>query len=263
MKDQADQVKSRTNIIDVIGGYVPLKRQGKDYFGCCPFHGEKTPSFSVNESKQFFHCFGCGASGDVIDFIKEYTGSDFKEAIKLLGGVIELTPTKKIKQNQSRKILHFSPPPDHKQDPELAAKFLHQCEKRDLSGSDMYTKDGEQYLPVFNAMGELLNVAKLGYPSEFLAGGISYTGFSAIRKNQDNKWLMCVNPFKARWLSDHYNCNVLISYTDHNMKYIIRNCGDMKIKPVLTHGDDDFLAHEMNYLYLDNKTITKKLRIEE
>ena len=60
-----EEIKERCNIVDVIGSVVSLKKAGNNYKGCCPFHKEKTPSFVVSESKQFFHCFGCGASGDV------------------------------------------------------------------------------------------------------------------------------------------------------------------------------------------------------
>ena len=65
----AEEIKSRCNIVDVVGRYVELKRAGGSHKGLCPFHNEKTPSFVVSESKQFFYCFGCGASGDVISFL--------------------------------------------------------------------------------------------------------------------------------------------------------------------------------------------------
>ena len=65
-----EEIKSRCNIVDVIGSVVNLKRGGSSYMACCPFHNEKTPSFSVSESKQFYHCFGCGESGDVISFVQ-------------------------------------------------------------------------------------------------------------------------------------------------------------------------------------------------
>ncbi|MBO4990874.1 MAG: DNA primase [Firmicutes bacterium] len=81
-----DEIKSRVNIVDVIGQHVVLKRAGSNYKGLCPFHNEKTPSFVVSEQKQIFTCFGCGASGDVIEFTKRYYNLDFMEAVEKLAG---------------------------------------------------------------------------------------------------------------------------------------------------------------------------------
>lgn len=63
-----DQVRNQADIVDIIGNYVQLKKQGRNYSGLCPFHGEKTPSFSVSPEKQMFHCFGCGKGGNVFSF---------------------------------------------------------------------------------------------------------------------------------------------------------------------------------------------------
>ncbi|EQC2288214.1 CHC2 zinc finger domain-containing protein, partial [Listeria monocytogenes] len=63
-----DQVRNQADIVDIIGNYVQLKKQGRNYSGLCPFHGEKTPSFSVSPEKQIFHCFGCGKGGNVFSF---------------------------------------------------------------------------------------------------------------------------------------------------------------------------------------------------
>ncbi|MCR5481562.1 MAG: DNA primase [Clostridia bacterium] len=79
-----DEIKSRCNIVDVIGRVVPLKRAGSNYKGVCPFHNEKTPSFIVSETKQRFTCFGCGATGDVISFTERYYNLDFMEAVQKL-----------------------------------------------------------------------------------------------------------------------------------------------------------------------------------
>ena len=79
-----EDLKMRVNIVDVIGKELPLKKSGKNYTCCCPFHHEKTPSFSVNEEKQFYHCFGCGKGGDVISFVMEYHKLDFREAVDKL-----------------------------------------------------------------------------------------------------------------------------------------------------------------------------------
>ncbi len=82
--DVVEEVRSRNDIVDVISGYVKLQRKGSSYFGLCPFHNEKTPSFSVSPSKQMYYCFGCGAGGNVFTFIMEYENYTFPEALKLL-----------------------------------------------------------------------------------------------------------------------------------------------------------------------------------
>lgn len=79
-----DELSSRLNIVDVVSAYVPLTRKGGNYWGLCPFHREKTPSFSVSESKQIFHCFGCGKGGGVVRFVMEMENLPFPEAVRKL-----------------------------------------------------------------------------------------------------------------------------------------------------------------------------------
>ena len=79
------QIQDRLDIVEVIGGYLPLKRAGRHYKALCPFHMEKTPSFMVNPTKQIFHCFGCGEGGDVISFVMKYERIPFPEAVQSLG----------------------------------------------------------------------------------------------------------------------------------------------------------------------------------
>ena len=78
------KLKSSCNIVSEISRYVPLSRKGRTYWGCCPFHPEKTPSFAVNEYEGYYHCFGCGASGDVISFLEKIEGIDFMQVVKNL-----------------------------------------------------------------------------------------------------------------------------------------------------------------------------------
>ena len=79
-----DELREKVSIVDVVGAKVKLIRKGREYQACCPFHNEKTPSFTVNESKGFYHCFGCGAHGDIIKFEMEANNLSFMEAIEKL-----------------------------------------------------------------------------------------------------------------------------------------------------------------------------------
>lgn len=85
-----EELRSRANIVDVIGNYVSLKKKGANYFGLCPFHGEKTPSFSVAPGKQIFYCFGCGKGGDVLKFLMEYENISFQEAVQRLASELNV-----------------------------------------------------------------------------------------------------------------------------------------------------------------------------
>ncbi len=101
MNSIVDEIKSRVDIVDLISQYVQLKKRGTNYFGLCPFHSEKTPSFSVNPKGQFFHCFGCGESGDVITFFMKIENLEFKDAIKELAERynIDIKTKETIKKN--------------------------------------------------------------------------------------------------------------------------------------------------------------------
>ena len=79
-----DEVISRNDIVNVISGYVSLRKKGRTFEACCPFHHEKTPSFKVDRDKQLYHCFGCGAGGNVFTFLMEYENYTFVEALKYL-----------------------------------------------------------------------------------------------------------------------------------------------------------------------------------
>jgi len=110
-EDLVEEVRTRNNIVDVIGSYVRLQKKGSSYFGLCPFHSEKSPSFSVSPNKQMYYCFGCGVGGNVITFLMEYENYTFPEALKVLAeraGVAlpeaELTEEEK-KNNNTRHIL--------------------------------------------------------------------------------------------------------------------------------------------------------------
>jgi len=79
-----DEIRNRNDIVDIISQYVVLKRSGRNFFGLCPFHKEKSPSFSVSPDKQIFHCFGCGVGGNVFHFISKIENISFRDALETL-----------------------------------------------------------------------------------------------------------------------------------------------------------------------------------
>ena len=115
-----EEVLSRTDIVQVIGRYVKLQHKGTNWLACCPFHKEKTPSFAVNQSKQFFKCFGCGEHGTAISFLMKYKGLTFPEAIKELADNLGLEVPEdrqaKARQEKARGLTDFL---------ESAAEFYH------------------------------------------------------------------------------------------------------------------------------------------
>ncbi|RIW13181.1 DNA primase [Algoriphagus lacus] len=108
----SDKVKERADIVEVVGDYVQLKKKGQNMWACCPFHGEKSPSFSVSPAKQIYKCFGCGKAGDPIQFVMDIEGVGFQEAIRQLAGKygIEVeedesrTPEQNLEQNERESL---------------------------------------------------------------------------------------------------------------------------------------------------------------
>lgn len=103
-----EEVRAGNDIVDVVSGYVRIQKKGSSYFGLCPFHNEKSPSFSVSRSKQMFYCFGCGAGGNVFTFIMQYENYSFQEAVKLLAdragiNLPEIEYGEEVKKRESQK----------------------------------------------------------------------------------------------------------------------------------------------------------------
>ena len=118
-----DEIRSRNDIVSTISQYMTLKRKGRNYFGLCPFHNEKSPSFSVSPDKQIFHCFGCGVGGDVINFVKKIENIGFLDSVRLLAeksGIQLLNDISKAEEENIKlknRVYKIN---------ELAAKFYHE-----------------------------------------------------------------------------------------------------------------------------------------
>lgn len=118
MNDQVEEIKAKADIVSIIGEHVVLKKAGRNFWGLCPFHSEKSPSFSVSGELQIFKCFGCGESGDIFTFLQKYEGMEFVEALKFLAekvGVV-LKAQSFGKQSKKEEVLHIN---------ELASQVYH------------------------------------------------------------------------------------------------------------------------------------------
>lgn len=153
-----DDLKAKVNIVDIIEEVVPLKKSGKDYFGCCPFHGEKTPSFSVSERDQFFHCFGCGTNGSVIDFVMEYKGVEFLEACKYLGADIYERETMRGEVIKKRPMYARMPFDDSLSDQEIS-EFLSKCDQLTHGEETIFTYGCDQVLILTDINSKPVNLA--------------------------------------------------------------------------------------------------------
>ena len=161
-----EEVRTRNDIVEVISGYVRLQKKGSNYFGLCPFHNEKSPSFSVSPGKQMYYCFGCGAGGNVITFLMEYENQTFPEAVRTLAqragiALPEADDSKEAKQADSRraKLLEINK--------EAAKYFYYQL--RTERGSV-----GMEYLRKRELSDETMNHFGLGYANKYSNDLIQY-----------------------------------------------------------------------------------------
>lgn len=135
-----DEVRSANDIVDVVSSYVKIQKKGANYMGLCPFHAEKSPSFSVSPGKQLFHCFGCGVGGDVIAFIRQYENYSFTEALTLLAKranieLLQVSDNDRAKNDEKNIILEIN---------KTAAKYFYE---------NLLSKDGEIGLKYFKDRG--------------------------------------------------------------------------------------------------------------
>lgn len=154
-----EEIRTRNDIVDVISGYVRLQKKGSSYFGLCPFHNEKSPSFSVSRQKQMYYCFGCGAGGNVYTFLMEYENFSFVEAVKYLAdrAGIELPEAEYSKEAKEKADLKASILEINK----LAAKYYYvQLKSERGKGAYTYLKDRKLSDETITAFG-------LGYSNKF------------------------------------------------------------------------------------------------
>ncbi|GAB4073425.1 DNA primase [Barrientosiimonas marina] len=210
-EDTIEEVRKSNDIVDVIGDYIQLKKQGRNYFGLCPFHGEKTPSFSVTQDKQIFHCFGCGKGGNVLTFIMEIEGYTFSEALKFLAerSGIEVpeaiqNPGASLSQ-ENQNILDAS---------EWVAKLYHHVLRYTKNG-----EDGYHYLRERGITDETIRTFQLGFApnvKDFTAEFLAKKGFH--QQHLAKAGLISVNDDNT--LVDNFQGRVIFPIRNHLGKTI-------------------------------------------
>ena len=144
---------ARIDIVELVDAYVPLKKAGGNYAACCPFHNEKTPSFTVSPAKQFYHCFGCGAHGSAIGFVMEYQGIGFVDAVRELAGrlgmsVPEDSSPQTASHSETRQLTEVMARAAawYKEQLRHSPRAIEYCKKRGLSG-EIAARFGIGYAP--------------------------------------------------------------------------------------------------------------------
>jgi len=165
-EELVEEIRMKNDIVDVVSGYVRLQKKGSNHWGCCPFHNEKTPSFSVSGPKQMYHCFGCGVSGNVYTFVMQYENYSFPEAVKMLAdraGVnlpeVEYSEEAKKKAGKRARLLEVN---------KEAAKFFY-YQLRDPHG-----EIGYNYLKRRELSDETMHKFGLGYAGKSGTGLVQY-----------------------------------------------------------------------------------------
>lgn len=236
------QVVQAHNIIDIVGQYVALKKSGRNYFGLCPFHSEKSPSFSVSEQKQIYYCFGCKVGGDVIKFVMEVENYSFVEALRYLGSqkgifIPEMASTSTLSQQDTELD-------KMRQALETSAKFYHHV----LTSTDV-GKEARQYLLGRGISKETILGFRLGYApnsNQYLYQFLKRRGYSEqllirlglIGKNDSNRYY------------DYFRNRIM--FPIHDAQGSVIGFGGRILgegKPKYLNSPEHVLFHKGNHLY--------------
>ncbi|HFI0507594.1 TPA: DNA primase [Streptococcus suis] len=204
-KDRITEIKQALNIVDVIGESVALTKAGRNYVGLCPFHGEKTPSFNVVEDKQFYHCFGCGKSGDVFKFVEETRGIPFAEAVAVLA-------EKAGFQLEASSVSHFQP---KKENPHQLLYDIHSDAAKFYHALLMTTKMGEEarnYLHQRGLTDEVMKSFQIGLAPE--GQNILYQKLSQQYDEDSLLHSGLFNPSEQNMIFDAFQSRIMFPLAD-------------------------------------------------
>jgi DNA primase len=211
-EEKVNEIRQSIDIVDVISDYVQLKKQGRNYFGLCPFHGESTPSFSVSPDKQIFHCFGCGAGGNAYTFLMDIDGISFQEAVVKLAGKtgqelsIDVNPVENTASKDEEKMIEAH---------ELLSKFYHHLLVNTKEGQDAL-----EYLLERGFTRESIDKFQIGWslPSwEFTVNFLTKRGFAPALMEQAG---LLVKKENEDHYFDRFRGRVMFPIHDHRGKTI-------------------------------------------
>lgn len=256
-EEKITQIRQAVDIVEIISDYVQLKKQGRNYFGLCPFHGESTPSFSVSPDKQIFHCFGCGAGGNVFTFLMELEGISFQESVIKLASRANIdleiklniaqTENKQSKELQAMKDAH-----------ELLRKFYHHLL--------VNTKEGQHALEYLYQRGfsrESIDQFQLGYSLnswDFVAHFLLKRNFSAELMEKAG---LIIKRERDGTFFDRFRDRIMFPIFDRNGNTIAfsgRSLGGEDPKYLNSPETAIFNKSKILYNYHQAKSSIKKLR---
>ncbi|MBU4210635.1 DNA primase [Patescibacteria group bacterium] len=233
MDNQVEEIKNKLDIVNVISQYLTLKKRGRHFLACCPFHGEKTPSFTVSPELQIFKCFGCGKGGDIFTFLQEYEKIDFREALEILAKQAGITLKRSAEFTQSydqkKKILEIN---------NLLSHFYHFVLTKHDQG-----KQALNYLNKRQISSKTINTFKIGYSpqnSNSLLNFLSKKGYKPQELIASGTFGQSYNRLYDRFR--HRLVFPLINHRDQIVAFsgrILPSSGDQKLAKYINSPETD------------------------
>lgn len=234
-EDKVREIRETCSIVAVISDYVSLKKVGVNHKGLCPFHGEKTPSFFVNENRKFFHCFGCGMSGDVFTFLMKHDNVSFAEAARMLAKRFNIyLPEKPLTLTQQKRL---SEREEYLQINQAAAAFYHKLLLHDARG-----KIARSYLEQRGLRQEMLEEYCIGYAPEAWDSLVNFLRSEKISLAAANRIGLIINKGKDQFY-DRFRSRILFPIL--NVSRQIIGFGGR----IITEGEPKYLNSPESVLY--------------
>jgi phage/plasmid primase-like uncharacterized protein len=247
---QSEIDRAKSDIVEAIRRHLPIKKTGKNWSACCPFHQENSASFTVSEEKQMFYCFGCGESGDAVDFVVKHTGASFRQAVESINGGLSLESSATYRPAVKRAVQCSLP--GHAEDREKTARVLHSCDAayqhqyllRNNTAPDpgCLVNKGKLLVLLINNIGEKVNMAAIDADGSisYAAGAPSFGSTAIIDpvfgptatkdsiSQRDSRTIICADYAHAWriWWAQSGRSRVLCAMSADNLSWMLANCRD-------------------------------------